>query len=92
MDQVKFLASRLIANIEEALGNSPEISPVLCFANDNFQGDPAIADGVLLCNAKDLVSVLVAHSEVSGDTVLESEAVAIKGIFKSKNELKLWTR
>jgi len=56
--QAKNAASSLGTRLKEACGITAEIKPVICFATDKFTSGTAGAEGVIVCNMRDLNAVI----------------------------------
>lgn len=78
MAQVKSAASSLASRLKEACGIAVEIKPVICFATNKFTAGIAGADGVMVCNMRDLNSVI---TDRNSTTALDSDIQAKTSAF-----------
>jgi hypothetical protein len=58
IEQVKSASSSLRSTLSEACNDSIEVKPIICFAANTFLAGTAGSSGVIVCNLRDLNSVI----------------------------------
>jgi len=76
IEQAKSAASNLRARLSEACGETVDVKPVICFAANTFISGTAGSSGVVICNLRDINSVLSATADARVSTDIQRKAAA----------------